>query len=185
MTNIEQRRAFESWVCARFPELDASNNADQFEEALFEAWSAALSRASAAPAEPDMRHPKIQALIGAKARREIELQLVEQLLDEGPDCDVSAMGMEYWHGLHNKLRDKLRAATPVAELVDALREITDDYADRFDMDSPSTNPGMKYVVKQARAALARYEGAQGGGECGGNAADKPTTEARSAVVGRP
>ena len=35
----------------------------------------------------------------------------------------------------------------------ALREIADDYADRFDMDSPSTNPGMKYVVQQARAAL--------------------------------
>lgn len=62
-------------------------------------------------AEPDMRHPKIQALIGGKARREIELRLVEQLLDD-PDCDLSAMDMEYWHGLHDKLREKLLAAQP-------------------------------------------------------------------------
>jgi hypothetical protein len=58
-----------------------------------------------------MKHPKIQALIGGKARREIELQIVEQLLDD-PDCDLSAMDMEYWHGLHDKLREKLTAATP-------------------------------------------------------------------------
>ena len=62
-----------------------------------------------ASGEPDMKHPKIQALIGGKARREIELQIVEQLLDD-PDCDLSAMDMEYWHGLHDKLREKLTAA---------------------------------------------------------------------------
>ena len=38
-------------------------------------------------------------------------------------------------------------------LREALREIADDYADRFDLESPSTNPGIKYVIKQARAAL--------------------------------
>lgn len=69
-------------------------------------WWAAKQAASG---EPDMRHPKIQALIGGKARREIELRLVEQLLDD-PDCDLSAMDMEYWHGLHDKLREKLTAA---------------------------------------------------------------------------
>jgi ADP-ribose pyrophosphatase YjhB (NUDIX family) len=42
----------------------------------------------------------------------------------------------------------------VAELEAALRDIADDYEDRFDMSSPSTNPGMKYVVAQARAILA-------------------------------
>ncbi len=40
----------------------------------------------------------------------------------------------------------------------ALREIADDYADRFDMDSPSTNPGMKYVVQQARDAIVKATG---------------------------
>ena len=52
----------------------------------------------------------------------------------------------------------LIAAAP--ELLAALREIADDYAYRFDMDSPSTNPGMKYVVQQARAAIAKATGAQ-------------------------
>lgn len=51
---------------------------------------------------------------------------------------------------------RLIAAAP--ELLAALVEMTDDYTDRFDMDSPSTNPGIKYVVKQARAAIAKAEG---------------------------
>lgn len=59
--------------------------------------------------EPNMRHPKIQALISSNARRNIELQLVEQLLDD-PDCELTSMDMEYWHGLHDKLRDRLLAA---------------------------------------------------------------------------
>jgi hypothetical protein len=71
-----------------------------------------LRAALATPSgEPDMRHPKVQALIGSNARKNIELQLVEQLLDN-PDCDLSAMDMEYWHGLHDKLREKLLAAQP-------------------------------------------------------------------------
>jgi hypothetical protein len=74
----------------------------------------ALDAFSVPSGEPDWRHPKIQALIGAKARREIELQLVEQLLDN-PDCDLSAMDMEYWNGLHDKLREKLIAAQTARE----------------------------------------------------------------------
>lgn len=50
------------------------------------------------------------------------------------------------------------------ELAEALREIADDYADRFDLDSPSTNPGIKFTIKQARAVLAKIEatGQEGG-----------------------
>lgn len=59
--------------------------------------------------EPNMRHPKIQALISSNARRNIELQLVEQLLDD-PDCELTSMDMEYWYGLHDKLRDRLLTA---------------------------------------------------------------------------
>lgn len=51
----------------------------------------------------------------------------------------------------------LIAAAP--ELLEALREIADDYADRFDMTCPGTNPGIKYVVEQARAAIAKATGA--------------------------
>jgi hypothetical protein len=43
------------------------------------------------------------------------------------------------------------------ELLEALREISTDYADRFDLDSPSTNPGIKSSIKHARAAIARAE----------------------------
>ena len=56
----------------------------------------------------------------------------------------------------NQANAKLIGAAP--DLLLALREIADDYADRFDMDSPSTNPGMKYVVKQAREAIAKATG---------------------------
>lgn len=69
----------------------------------------ALVRRPAASIEPDMQHPKIQALLGSNARQNIELQLVEQLLDD-PDCELTSMDMEYWHGLHDKLREKLIAA---------------------------------------------------------------------------
>lgn len=94
----------------------------QEEFKAFRAWRAQQG-AAVAPQEPDMRHPKIQALIGGKARREIELRLVEQLLDD-PDCDLSAMDMEYWHGLHDKLRDALMArATPPA--VQAAKPLTE------------------------------------------------------------
>ena len=42
-----------------------------------------------------------------------------------------------------------------SKLREALREITNDYADRFDLDDPSTNPGIKAVITQAREALAQ------------------------------
>jgi len=47
--------------------------------------------------------------------------------------------------------DQLREQ--VALLREALKDICSDYEDRFDMGSPSTNPGMKFVVKQAREVL--------------------------------
>ena len=51
---------------------------------------------------------------------------------------------------------RLIAAAP--DLLEALEDIANDYADRFDMDSPSTNPGMKVVVENARAAIAKAKG---------------------------
>lgn len=52
---------------------------------------------------------------------------------------------------------RLIAAAP--DLLEALKEIAADYADRFDLDDPSTNPGIKYTIKQARAAIAKATGA--------------------------
>lgn len=51
---------------------------------------------------------------------------------------------------------RLIAAAP--ELLEALIDIADDYSERFDMDSPSTNPGMKIVVENARAAITKARG---------------------------
>ena len=48
------------------------------------------------------------------------------------------------------------AAAP--DLLEALKEIAADYADRFDLDDPSTNPGIKSTIKQARAAIAKATG---------------------------
>ena len=41
-----------------------------------------------------------------------------------------------------------------AQLVEALKDITGDISERFDMESSSTNPGIKNCVENARAALA-------------------------------
>ena len=51
---------------------------------------------------------------------------------------------------------RLIAAAP--DLLLALREIAEDYEDRFDMESPSTNPGIKSSVKRSRAAIAKATG---------------------------
>ena len=47
----------------------------------------------------------------------------------------------------------LIAAAP--DLLAALREIVDDYSDRFDPDDPSTNPGIKLSIKQAHDAIVK------------------------------
>jgi hypothetical protein len=51
---------------------------------------------------------------------------------------------------------RLIAAAP--DLLEALEDLTDDIAGRFDMDSPSTNPGMVAAVHNARAAIAKARG---------------------------
>lgn len=48
---------------------------------------------------------------------------------------------------------KLISAAP--NLLEALEEIANDYADRFDLNSESTNHGIKYAIQQARAAIAK------------------------------
>jgi hypothetical protein len=77
--------------------------------------------------EPDWRHPKIQSLIGAKARVEIALGLVKQLLDD-PYFETTASDMEYWDTLHDRLYKVLtqddRLATFYKSL-DSLRDVRD------------------------------------------------------------
>lgn len=51
---------------------------------------------------------------------------------------------------------RLIAAAP--DLLEALEDLADDISDRFDMESPSTNPGMKHAVGAARAAISKARG---------------------------
>lgn len=53
---------------------------------------------------------------------------------------------------------RLIAAAP--ELLEALSELADEVSDRFDLESPSTNPGIKHAVAVARKAIARATAAQ-------------------------
>ena len=53
---------------------------------------------------------------------------------------------------------RLIAAAP--DLLEALKEIAADYVDRFDLDDPSTNPGIKSTIKQAQAAIAKATGGE-------------------------
>lgn len=59
--------------------------------------------------EPDMRHPKIQALLSSRARADIELMLVEQLLED-PNFETTSMEMEHWNGMHDRLKERLTEA---------------------------------------------------------------------------
>lgn len=52
-------------------------------------------------------------------------------------------------------RDQLREH--VTMLREALKEAVEDYSDRFDMSSQSTNPGIKWIVKQGKEVLAATE----------------------------
>ena len=101
---------------------------------------------AAQPAEPNMRHPKIQALIGGKARAEIELGLVEQLLED-PNFETTPMDMEHWGPLHDKLKAALTAqpAEPVAWVDDLSRP------------QPHCVTNLKYMSAYDVAAGVKYQ----------------------------
>jgi hypothetical protein len=48
---------------------------------------------------------------------------------------------------------QLISAAP--DLLESLKDLVDDIAERFDMDSQSTNPGIKICVERARVAIAK------------------------------
>lgn len=130
---------------------------DSVSEQLAAMWRAMHDAAPTVEAEPNLRHPKIQALIGGKARREIELSLVEQLLED-PNCDLSAVDMEYWNSMHDKLREKLLATPQSAALpesADKLREALQALVNSIDNNTGALPSSDVYerALDEARAAL--------------------------------
>ncbi|MFN7318463.1 MAG: hypothetical protein ACK5S6_03030 [bacterium] len=59
----------------------------------------------------DAIYDRLQYYIGLAARRNIELQLVLQLLDD-PHQEFTASDMEYWTPLHDKLYQQLTKTEP-------------------------------------------------------------------------
>ena len=51
---------------------------------------------------------------------------------------------------------RLIAAAP--DLLEALQYLVSDITERFDVENPSTNPGIKYAVEAAQKAIAKAEG---------------------------
>lgn len=110
--------------CGKFPlssEHDGCNymavtdgSGAKFSADQMQAYARAAVAADRAKREPDMRHPKIQNLIGSKARTEIRMQLVEELIED-PDCELTCLDMEYWDSLHDRLREALMAKRAVPE----------------------------------------------------------------------
>lgn len=83
----------------------------------------------------------------------------EQACSLGVDLDDALEAKSQYQVMLADMTERCHAAEKQRdELLAALEEIANDYADRFDMSSPSTNPGIKYVVKQARAAIASVKG---------------------------
>jgi hypothetical protein len=77
-------------------------------------WDECYPASTAQGAEPDMRHPKIQHLIGMKARREIELRIIESIIDD-PEFEAGPLDNDYWTSLHDKVVAlKAAALTPQA-----------------------------------------------------------------------
>lgn len=63
---------------------------------------------TAQDSDPDWKHPKLQALLSAKARLQIEMCIANDLLDD-PQFEGDMLTGEYWTDLHDKIR-KLQAA---------------------------------------------------------------------------
>jgi hypothetical protein len=60
--------------------------------------------------KPDYGHAELQGLLRENARLRIELGLIQQLLDD-PEQEFTAMDMEHWGSLHDRLQAALRTAS--------------------------------------------------------------------------
>ena len=113
----------------------------------------------AAIEQAENQEPKIQALIGSRARLQIELRLVEQLLDD-PDFETTASDMEYWGPLHDRLKERL-APRQWQGLTDEeiLKAVGWETAEMYMKLTPNfpVEEARKETVKNARAIEAKLK----------------------------
>jgi hypothetical protein len=78
-----------------------------------------------------------------------------------PDTSADVRGSQNEHisdcGCHDQAIANARLIAAAPDLLAALKEFVDDIEARWDMNSPSTNPGIKQCVEQAKAAIAKAE----------------------------
>ena len=84
-------------------------------------------------------------------------ELCQQIADDGAMIHTWP-----WPSLQKLLNDDaallLKQEAAIKVLREALTDIADDYSDRYELTSPSTNPGIKSTIEEARAALTATEG---------------------------
>lgn len=80
-----------------------------YEDAIRDLYSLVVS------SQPEMTHPKIQAIIGDRARKDCELQLVTEILRAEDPSDISTGLMEYWGPLHDHVAEIAKKAQNTPE----------------------------------------------------------------------
>ena len=84
------------------------------------------------------------------------IQIVGDLKVISDDEEHFTTVVEQISATNEEANARLIAAAP--DLLEALKDLADDISDRFDMDSPSTNPGIKHCIAAARYAIRKATG---------------------------
>ena len=107
MTDRElMQQALEDICGAKLCEINSMSSRHEMIRLLDKAITALRERLAQPEPDWDWRHPKAQSVIGAKARLQIKLRLIEQLVED-PNFETTASDMEYWEPLHDKLQERL------------------------------------------------------------------------------
>lgn len=63
-----------------------------------------------------------------------------------------------WEEKADEMQANAHLMASAPDLLVALQDLADDMSERFDLDSPSTNPGIKNTIAAARVAIAKALG---------------------------
>lgn len=67
---------------------------------------------------------RLQYYVGLAARRNIELKLIEQLLEDSQG-ELTSSDMEYWNPLHDQLHEKLNNTYQRQQIADGIKSAVD------------------------------------------------------------